>query len=238
MARVRFSALVRQPTTGSWGLGGKDGLGRLVDEPDVGHPTQGNNIVAVGEPPQMPHITFAVAKDGASWSPIQGRDGHVRLINQNMSLGFGPHLGALDEDIVHNPQVYQFWGLGSRGKFYNSGELPRGNACGQLPCVCRETLAVSDSAATPNDNRALPKRRARVRLLFGVATATQREGVSEVEVRQRRVATPRADPSTPVIESSPLPRGNTHHLHGPEKRRMARREAPKPTLVYITQFLK
>jgi len=82
---------------------GEDRLTRLVHEPDVGHPTQGNDIVAVGEPPDMPLIASAVAEDGARRSPIQGRDRHVRLINQQVSAGATHHLRTLDNGIVHNP---------------------------------------------------------------------------------------------------------------------------------------
>lgn len=37
----------------------------LINKPDPSHPTQGNNIVARGEPPHMPLIASAVAEDGA-----------------------------------------------------------------------------------------------------------------------------------------------------------------------------
>src|SRR5690349_456414 len=78
----------------------EDWFGGLVDEPDIGHPTHGNDIVAVGEPPDRAGVSFAVAKDGACGSPIQGRDGRVRLIDQQMGPGFGPDLRMSDKDIV------------------------------------------------------------------------------------------------------------------------------------------
>jgi len=67
-------------------------MGGLVIEPDTVHPTQGDGIIAVGEPPDMPLIASAVAEDGARRSPEQGRNGRVRFVNQDVGTSSGHHL--------------------------------------------------------------------------------------------------------------------------------------------------
>ena len=109
-------------------------MGGLVNEADPSHPTHGNGIVAFGEPPHVPLIASAVAEDGARRSPVQGRDWGVRFVNDEMGPRAGNHLNISAKGTLHNPQGYQFWGLGSRGNFarypgvMESGVMP---ACAQ-----------------------------------------------------------------------------------------------------------